>query len=390
MNDTELEDRLAAMLERRAAAITTVPPIRFGQSGEVRTRPSLAPFAVAAAVAAVLIAVGGTVVGIRSIHHNATPPVGKQHTTVAPGPIRLLLLPRPAPASSACRRAGSGRSRPDSIPLDHPINNVISVNAGTGEYLVEQVRPATRRRLRPGDAGGVPRQDRTGRGAVAGQREHLPLADGSAAVTADWIGYGLHQRGRNNGYDTAMLYNRHTRQSIVLEDRPSAGGQLNSAPILFGGKAYWLEAFYGGQHPSLVRSYDLATGTRTSTPVPAAVDLVYYGTGLAVVTQNDQGSSALANFTGTPLAPAAIRAAGNPGYASYDGTTLRWWNYLDNPFLPVLYANRPGSSQVSRLPINGDNMTGLTTWPFVEADHLAAVIDLRRADAALGCPCRRG
>ncbi|HEX4727023.1 MAG TPA: hypothetical protein VH298_04455 [Jatrophihabitans sp.] len=365
MTDTELEDRLTALFEHRAAIVSTVGPVRFDSTGKGRTRLSPAPFAVAAAIAAVLVTVGGTVVGIRAVHHDGAPPVGKQSTGVTTGAV-------PTPTSTANRaciatmpQSWQRAITAGNIPLDHPINNVISVNASTGDYLVEQVQPAT-----AGGSGQVTLAVFNGKAGqdvaqLPGNGSTLPLADGSAAVTPDWIGYGLHQRGSNNGYDTAMLFNRRTRQSIVLADRTSAGGQLNSAPILFGGKAYWLEAFYGGQQPSLVKSYDLATGTGASTPVPAAEDLVYYGSGLAVVTRSDQGT-ALTNFTGTPLAPAAIRAAANPGYASYDGTTLRWWNYLDNLSLPVLYANRPGSSQVSGLPINGDNMTGLTTWPFVE------------------------
>jgi hypothetical protein len=355
MTDTELEGRLAAMLERRAGDIPTVRPIRFEPSEEAVARPSLAPFAVAAAVAAVLVAVGGTVIGIRAVHHDPTP-VGKQHTNVTSTPT-----PTPTP-TRACTvslpQSWQQAISAGQIPLDHPLNNVISVNAGTGDYLVEQTRPG---QVTLAVFNGKVGQDVA---QLPGNGSTLPLADGSAAVTADWIGYGLHQRGSNNGYDTAMLYNRHSRQSIVRADRTSATGQLNSAPILFGGRAYWLEA-RNDQQPSLVRSYDLATGTRTSTPAPAAEELVYYGTGLAVITRSDQGT-ALANYTGKPLASAAIRAAVNPGYPTYDGTTLRWWNFNDNPFLPVLYANRPGSNQVSRLPIDGDNMTGLTTWPFVE------------------------
>ncbi|HEX4727754.1 MAG TPA: hypothetical protein VH298_08140 [Jatrophihabitans sp.] len=376
MTDTELEDRLTALFEDRAATINALRPIRFSPSGKGRTWLSPAPFAVAAAVAAVLVTVGGTVVGIRAAHHDAKP-LGNNRSTAA-----ISTPPTPTATPTVCAvtmpQSWQRAITAGTIPLDHPINNVISVSAGTGDYLVEQVRPAS-----AGGSGQVTLavfHDKVGQDVaqLPGSGTTLPLADGSAAVTPDWIGYGLHQRGSNNGYDTAMLYNRHTRQNVVLADRTSSAGQLNSAPILYGGRAYWLEASYGGQHPSLVKSYDLTTGVRASTPVPSADELVYYGTGLAVVTRSDQGT-ALANFTGRPLAPAVIQAAANPGYVTFDGTTLRWWNYFENVSLPVLYANRPGSSQVSRLAIHGDNMTGLTSWPFVQQtlDLPSSIFDSR-------------
>jgi hypothetical protein len=364
MTDTELEDRLTALLEGRAATISTVRPIRFGPSNKGRTRLSPAPFAAAAAVAAVLVTVGGTVVGIRAVHYHTLPFGGTRSSAVS--------SPPPSPTAGrgctvAMPQSWQQAITAGQIPLDHPINGVISVNAGTGDYLVEQVRPAT-----AGGSGQVTLAVFHGKvgqdvAQLPGSGSTEPLANASAAVTADWIGFGLHQRGSNNGYDTAMLYNRHTRQSVVLQDLRSArptSSQLNGGPILFGGSVYWLEATYG-RGPSLVKSYELASGARTSTPVQAAENLVYYGTGLAVVTRSDQGT-ALVNFTGTPLAPAAIRAASNAGYFSYDGTTLRWWDYFENPSQPVLYANRPGNAQVSRLVVHGDNATGPNTWPFVE------------------------
>jgi hypothetical protein len=359
MTDTELEDRLAAMFEGRVATISTVRPIRFGPSDKGRTRLRPAPFAAAAAVTAVLATVAGTVVGIRTVHYDTLPFGGIRSTAVStpPSPTATpgctVLMPQ-----SWQQAITAGQ-----IPLDHPINDVISVNAGTGDYLVEQVRPAT-----GGGSGQVTLAVFHGKDVaqLPGNGTTNPVVDGSAAVTPDWIAYGLHRQSGNSGYRKAVLYNRHTRQSIVLDDLSagSTSGELIGGPILFDGKAYWLDAFFA-QRRGLVKSYDLATGTRTSTPVPDAEDLIYYGTGLAVITRSDQGS-ALANYTGQPLAPAAIRAAVNPGYPTYDGTTLRWWDFMGNPFLPVLYANRPGSAQVSRLPIDGDNATGPTTWPFVE------------------------
>jgi hypothetical protein len=356
MTDTELEDRLATLFERRAAGITTIRSIRFAPPDQVRTRTSPAPFAVAAAVAAVLIGVGGTVVGIRTVHHQAPPLGGDRSTTATP------TSSAPSPSEVAVCRANMPQSwqraiTAGQIPLDHPINNVISVNAGTGDYLVEQVRPE--------QVTLAVFHGKTGQDVAQFNRTTEPLADGSAAVTADWIGYGLHQRGSNNGYDTAMLLNRHTGQSIVLADRTTAAGQLNSAPILYRGKAYWLEASYA-EHRGVVKSYDLASGTRTSTPVIAATGLVYYGTGLAVITQSDQGD-ALANYTGAALSPAALRAAVDARYFTFDGSTLRWWNYSSGSSSQTfLYANRPGSSQLDRLPLAGTNMTGVSSWPFVE------------------------
>ncbi|HJQ01522.1 MAG TPA: hypothetical protein VJ851_07970 [Jatrophihabitans sp.] len=379
MTDTELEDRLATMFERRAAGITTVPPIRFAPPDQIRTRTSPAPFAVAAAVAAVLVAVGGTVVGIRAVHHQSPPLGGDRSTTATP------TSSAPSPSEIAVCRANMPQSwqraiTAGQIPLDHPINNVISVNAGTGDYLVEQVRPE--------QVTLAVFHGKTGQDVAQFNGTTEPLADGSAAVTADWIGYGLHQRGGNNGYRTAMLYNRHTGQSITLDDLTAAdtAGQLNGGPILFDGKAYWLEEF-PSQHRGLVKSYDLASGTRTSTPVTAATALVYYGTGLAVITQSDQGSG-LVNYIGKALAPAALRAAADAGYFTFDGSTLRWWNYSSGSSSQTfLYANRPGSSQVNRLPLAGTNMTGVSSWPFIEETlpPPSPILDLRTS-ARLSVP----
>jgi hypothetical protein len=373
MTDTDLEDRLTGMFERRAATVKTVRQIQFDGFDERRTGPSPVPFAVAASVVAVLVAVGGTVVGIRAAHHDAKPLGNNRSTAVISTP------PTPTATATVCfvtmpqswqRAITAGQ-----IPLDHPINNVISVNAGTGDYLVEQVRPAT--------AGGSSQvtlavfHGRTGEDVTQLPGDTEPLADGGGAVTTDWIGYGLHRQGSDNSYRAAMLYNRHSHQSIVLDDLTSDGGQLNSPPILYGGKAYWLEAFYA-EHRGLVKSYDLASGTRTSTPITAAVGLVYYGSGLAVITQSDQGNT-LTNYAGTALAPAAIQATVDATYFNYDGSTLRWWNYADNLTQPALYANRPGSAQVSRLVIPGYSMTGPATWPLVEqtSSPLAPIFDSR-------------
>jgi hypothetical protein len=83
-----------------------------------------------------------------------------------------------------------------------------------------------------------------------------------------------------------------------------------------------------------------------------------------------------------------IRAAVNVGQFTYDGTTLRWWNLTVNPFLPVLYANRPGSGQLSRQTVDGQNLSGVNTWPFAGVElpnEFAPIVDLR-TNALLGVP----
>lgn len=310
----DLEDRLSAMLMRRAEDIRTTPTIDFSPIGKSRTRLSLGPYAVVAAVAAVVLVAGGTVVGIRSIHHPS--PMDSAASQVIAPTVAHTATPMP----STCQKTRAGASwnsaigKGTRVVLDHPANSVVSVNSSTGEYLLLQATPST------GQEAAIYSQatlaifkGTTGQDVAVlptGSTD-LPVVDPAGAITADWIAYGFAPPQNGGTYYKVMLYNRHTHTTITvaqLSDSALQSGRILSAPpIILNGKLYWISSIYSDRSKSKLESYDLQTRARTATPAPGATALVYYGTGVASVTGYDSNST-FSTKLGTQLPSRVVQA----------------------------------------------------------------------------------
>lgn len=363
MTGTELEGQLVAMLRRRAADISTAPPIALEPAGRRPGRRWLAPLAVAAAVVAVLLMVGGTVVGIRSIHHPTSVGGTGTPTTTVPSPSP----PDPNACTIALPRSWQQAITDGRIALDHLSNEVISVDRVTGEYLVRQLRPQPTAFGQSDPVTLALFDGKTGQDIAIADPGTEPVADGSGAINADWIVYGLHRLGDNSGYSAVVLHDRRTGHDQVL-DRPSGiGNEFVGNPVLFGGKVYWLQVNFD-QNRSAITSYDLSSGVSQTRPLAGpSVGLLYYGTGLAIQRPSIDGTL-LMNYLGTPLGRAALAAAAHGvEYPTFDGVTLRWWSTQQSD---ALYSMRPGSAKVDRIVVPGGSpgdLAAVPTWPFVPA-----------------------
>jgi len=219
----------------------------------------------------VVLAAGSTVVGVRSIHHSTPPgatPTGTP-TATAPTPAASCTIAMPVSWQRAITTGA--------IPLDHPYNEVISVRPGTGEYLVRQLSSQPTPSGLSGRATLALFDGKTGQDVAVTDPGTEPVADGSAAISSDWIAYGLYRPGGNSGYTTVVLHDRRTGHDRVLDQAAGAdnGDQLIGKPVLFGGKVFWLEVNFV-RNRSTIKSYDPASGvTRTQSldGSAAALDL---------------------------------------------------------------------------------------------------------------------
>jgi hypothetical protein len=372
MTDTELEDRLAKMLHRRASDISIAPSISLKPARRRSVRRWLAPLA---AVAAVLV-VGGSVASIRSGNYTmppgSTPTEGPTGTPPA-GPVPPRCTARPPASWQQAIDAGT-------IPLNRRYNEVISVRPGTSEYLVREVDASLVPSASVGPATLVLYNGRNSQQHIATSAVNSGTeltADGSAAISADRIVYGLSQPGGNTN---VMLYDRRTGQEQVLDgvNAVTTAEQLQGSPVLFGGKVYWLE-FDAGRNLSTIKSYDLSSGLRaTHSLAGRAAGFVYYRTGLALSWAVGDGAPLLTNYLGVPLARPVLAIGGT--HFTFDGETLRWWGG-DPSYL--VYSNHPGSTTIGRqrVAFTGDRaiQTGFSTWPFlsVNQDDIGEILDLR-------------
>ena len=295
MTDTELEDQLTALFDRRAAEVKAAPAIELPDSGQGRMRLNLTPFAIAASIAAVVLVAGGSVVGIRSLHHPASTSSAATHA--------VSTKPTPSARPTNCRQIEDGTTwqapihNGIKVVLDHPDNQVVSVNGNTGEFLLLQSTPNSAQTSAVyGQATLAIFRGSTGQDIAelpAGSID-LPGADPAGAISTDWIAYSLARPQNGGTYYKVMLYDRHTRTTSTidqLDDSALLGGTIFSGqPVIFGHTVYWIQSVYSDRSKSVLKSYDLQTGVRGSAAVPGAISLVYYGTGLATVAGNDSNS----------------------------------------------------------------------------------------------------
>jgi hypothetical protein len=325
MSDTELEDRLTAMLHERASGITTAPAFQVESAG--RRGPRLAPLAVAAAVVAVVLAAGGTVVSIRSIHHRT--PFGSTTTAIPTPTPTASSAPscRPVPAPSSWRAAiDSG-----AVSLDHPKNSVLSTNADSGEFLALQDVPAT------GPTSALYRQvvvalfqGNAGANLTdpAADPNELPVADPASAIDGDWVTWGLSAPQNGSTFFKIVAYDRNRHRLIPVAQLSQAQRSANAylgAPVLVGHQVYWLALAGGSNDPAStsLQSFDLISGTTHSKPMPGGTSLIGYRSGVAVMTGRT-GQQTVVNGAGTPLSKAALAAAAGGRGFGVRGGMLSW------------------------------------------------------------------
>lgn len=334
MNDVDLERQLGAMFERRATDIRTAPPIELGSSSG-RRRLKLPPIAIAASVAAVVIAAGGTVVGIRSVHHSPRPTAAAPVTTSssAASPSSSFLDPShpvlggvcmytpPAPVQAWHTAIANGTK----VALDHPDNQVVSVNGATADYLVLQSTPNDQRNAAVyGQWTLAVFRGAQGEDIVQSAAGELdsPVADASGAVAPDWITYGLAHPQQNGGFYKLQLVNRGSKADTTVDQVTDAqaalGRQFLGTPVIYDGSLYWLEGTHDQPATNVLKSYDLRSGARSSTPAAGAVGLFYYGDGLAILTGTGAGS-AVVNRLGTPLPNWVLRQMVGASVLTYAG-----------------------------------------------------------------------
>jgi hypothetical protein len=324
MSDTELEDRLTAMLHQRASGITTAPAFQVESAGRRGLR--LAPLAVAAAVVAVVLAAGGTVVSIRSIHHHL--PSGSISTAAIPTPTPTASSTpscRPVPAPSSWTAAVAAGA----ITLDHPRNVVLSTNADTGEFLALQFEPAT------GSTSALYRQlvvtlFHGNAGAnlsdPAADPNELPVADPVSAIGGDWVTWGLSAPQNGNTFFKVVAYDRNRHRMISIAQLSPAQRSANlvylGAPVLVDHQVYWLSGRWNDPASTSLQSFDLASGMTHSRPMPAGGSLIGYRSGVAVAA--GKSGRTIVNGAGTPLSEAALAAAADGESFGVRAGVLSW------------------------------------------------------------------
>lgn len=383
MTDTELEEQLTALFSRRAADIQRMPTVNFPPAKSARTRFNVAPFAVAAAVAAVVVAAGATIVSIRSGHRtNPSNPATSQ-----------ILTPPPSvssPSATLCPQIGDPTGWPAAIErgskvtLDHPNNTVVSVNGSRGEYLLLQTTPAQGQTAAVfGQAtlavfNGGSGQDVA---ALPAGSTDIPQVDPAGAIAADWIVYGLAHPQSAGTYYQVRLYDRRDSTTTTIDqlsDSASTAGQVFlGQPVIFQNHAYWLQSVYNDPSQSVLKSYDLGSGNMGSSQVPGATSLLDYGTGIATIAGYDT-TSVVTPRLGRAL-PAQVLTAmqGASGYA-YDapapgasGSGTLHWTSLTAAQTSSYFSNQVGQSRVDRTVLKDYGMSlSISTGPFAEIDPI--------------------
>ena len=339
----DLERRLAALFEQRAATVTRTRPVEFGSEKSRGTDPRLVPISkhrhnlsALAAAAAVFVAVAGTVLGIQAGRHEAkSPPVNSGSPVLnRPGPTSAGAVP-----DKACVIAAPASWRQaiahGAFPVDRSLNEVVSANGVAGDYLVVQGNPP------PAQTSAVYSDvelalfhGKNGQPIYtpATTSSDIPEADPTGAITADFVAYAVAHPQSIDGTYKVMLYDRRSQRTTTLaevsDQEYRQGRAFIGAPVIVGGKVYWLTTSFSKPATTTLSSWDIARRTvGGSVPAPNATQLIYYGSGVALGGTVDSGMH-VTNGAGAPLSRAERDAAFQGTNFGFDGVnTLSWWRH---------------------------------------------------------------
>ena len=296
----DLERRLTELFNQRAATVTQVRPIDLGPAGGTRKPAEPGPasdhrhrhnLGVLAAAAAVFVAIAGTVLGIQAHRPQpaAPPPSVGSHPDNRPtsNPTATSTdKPSNIPCFAAATPSWQRAITAGAVPLDRQLNQVISANGSTGEYLVVQGNPAP-----PGSSAVLSDVEvslfhgSTGRTIYLPAEKEIVSADPTGAISADWVTFALSRTQNLLGY-RVLLYDRRSQQGVPLADdsRDVARYGFIGSPVIAAGKVYWLATTYGHPETTRLESWDLARRANgASVPAPDATGLVSYGSGVALI-----------------------------------------------------------------------------------------------------------
>ncbi len=387
----ELERRLTQLFQQRAATVTQGRPLdlspvgspsgssaggnRVGPAPDHQRRHGLG---VLAAAAAVFVAIAATIVAIQAGRHQPGVPPGKPTATATntpPGDQCLVAAP-----ASWQQAIQSG-----ALPAEPAPTTAISVNGGTGDYLVVRVDQPGRFTLGVFNGG-------LGRTFYAtDSASGYPQVDRTGATSAGFVTFALLKHQGAKDYSEVMLYNRATQQTRVLagwQPPEDLVRRVSSNPVIAAGKVYWLDTYDGRPETTMLQSWDLARDT-AGEPVPAAnaTGLVGYGSGVALVRSTGSGSI-LGNGAGTPLAKAQLTAAAGGDSFGFDGVDrLSWLRYDDQNRPSYAYLVVGGGAVGGGQPMRHAPGIAVLIYPFADVDLTDAevsnnsLLDLRTGAA---------
>lgn len=391
----DLERRLTELFGQRAATVTRNKPFPVGaETGSaigprpVRLSKHRQNLGVLAAAAAVFVAVAGTVLGIQSGRHESktAPPVRNGPALTAPAPTTGTAKPGKACVLAApaswLRAIASGV-----FPVDRSLNEVVSTNGVTGDYLAVQGNPP------PAQTSAIYSDvelalfhGKNGQPIYtpAATSSDIPKADPTGAITADWVAFAVAHPQSIDGSYKVMLYDRRSHRTSTLaevtDQEYQQGRAFIGSPVIMGGKVYWLTTSFIKPGTTTLSSWDLSRRTvGGSIPAPYATELIYYGSGVAFGGTVDSGMH-VTNGAGTPLSHAERDAAFEGTNFGFDGVkTLSWWRHEG---LYIRFTSLElDSGAIDQQPVlQAYAGVGAAVKPFVEAEVNEApnsLLDLR-------------
>jgi hypothetical protein len=324
--------------------------------------------------AAVFAAITGTIIAIQGTQRGKGPSAGEGASPQGSKPTAKASCGQVMAPTSWLRAIDAG-----AIPVDRPLNRVVSVNGGTGDYLANQGdEPASWGSQLYSDLEVALFRGSRGETIYTPAGNDVPWINPTGAISADWVTFAITRPQSLNYSYQVLLYDRGTGVTRTLaegDQQNSQGKRLRKAPVIAAGKVYWLASPSDKPETTTLESWDLAGNSAAgSVPAAGATGLVSYGSGVALIHLDLRY---LTNGAGAPLAQAQLDAARGVHFG-FDGVNkLSWLRTEDRT---AGYSSLVvGGTSVSHLPLNREvAAAGIPQplYPFV-ATAVNAVLDLR-------------
>jgi len=358
----DLEHRLTELFRQRASTITRARPVDLdsGEGPLKAPKSSAGPqrvtlgthrqnLGVLAAAAAVFVAIAATVLGIQANRQQPRPPLATgSHPIGTPtaSPTGTSTTSPTSPSSDKACPVPARWRQPianGTVPVDRELNDVVSANGGTGDYLVVQGNePPAGTSAIYSDVELALFHGATGRTVYTPAKStDIPVADPTGAITSDWVAFAV-TRPQNLGYTyKVMLYDRSSGSTSTLAEWTEQQSLRNKvflgSPVIAAGKVYWLSGIFRKPAATTLESWDLGQrSTGRSVPAANATGLIPYGSGLAVAYGGNmldgpvEGPTAVRNGAGRPLTQAQLSAMAHGTNFGYDGASkLSWLRHED-------------------------------------------------------------